>query len=184
MHVRIRAVSEIEFWGKKVVINAFSLYYSCKIPQNDFSHFASKSQEDFKPYFYKWPWHRFLGVKKRFLRSLVKLGFKISRSFLVKLEKEDLVIYRLCKIHHRLNLYSSCNIWTVWWYVITHNFTHFERLHIKIIPMSIHIVLFILTKNIPMSIHIGNQNYSNVYPHRVVSFNQNYSNVLPPTLCP
>ena len=48
----------------------------------------------------------FLGVK-RFLRSLVKLGFKISRSFLVKLEKEDFVIYRLCKIHHRLNLYSA-----------------------------------------------------------------------------
>ena len=58
---------------------------------------------------------------------------------------------------------------------------HFERLHIKIIPMSIHILLFLLTKIIPMSIHIllflltkiipmsihiVNQNYSNVYPHR------------------
>ena len=30
------------------MINAFSFDYSCKIPQNDFSHFASKSQEDFK----------------------------------------------------------------------------------------------------------------------------------------
>ena len=42
----------------------------------------------------------------------------------------------------------------LWWYVLTHNFTHFDRLYIKIIPMSIHIVLFILTKIIPMSIHI------------------------------
>ena len=66
-----------------------------------------QSQEDFKPNFYKWPWDCFFCVKKRFLRSLVKLDFKLSRSFLVKLEKEDLVIYRLCKIHHRLNLYSS-----------------------------------------------------------------------------
>ena len=30
------------------MINAFSLSYSCKIPQNDFRHFASKNQEDFK----------------------------------------------------------------------------------------------------------------------------------------
>ena len=41
----------------------------------------------------------------------------------------------------------------LWWYVITHNFTHFERLYIKIIPMSIHIVLFFKTKIIPMFCH-------------------------------
>ena len=40
---------------------------------------AKKTQEDFKPNSYKWPWDWFLGIK-RFLRSLVKLGFKVSRS--------------------------------------------------------------------------------------------------------
>ena len=69
------------FGGRRLVINAFSLYYSCEISQNDFRHFASqkKTQEDFKPNSYKWPWDWFLGIK-RFLRSLVKLGFKVSRS--------------------------------------------------------------------------------------------------------
>ena len=89
------------------MINAFSLSYSCKIPQNDFRHFASKSQEDFKfsnPIFTSDLEIGFLGVKKRFLRSLAKLGFKVSRSFLVKLEIEVVGLY---KIHHGFKLQKT-----------------------------------------------------------------------------
>ena len=42
-----------KIWGRRLVINTFSMHYSFKIPQNNFCHFASKGQEDFKPNFYK-----------------------------------------------------------------------------------------------------------------------------------
>ena len=64
----------------------------------------SRGFQFFKPNFYKWPWDWFLGVKKRFLRSLVKLGFKVSRSFLVKLEIEAVGLY---KIHHGFKLQKT-----------------------------------------------------------------------------
>ena len=94
MQVRIRVVSEIEFWGKKVgdqCIFAFLLMQNPSKRLPSFCQQKSRGFQIFKPNFYKWPWDWFLGVKKRFLRSLVKLGFKVSRSFLVKLENKNII---------------------------------------------------------------------------------------------
>ena len=48
-----QTVQILEFWGRRLVINAFSLHYSFKIPQNNFRHFASKGRDALKPNFNK-----------------------------------------------------------------------------------------------------------------------------------
>ena len=94
----------------------------------------------------------FLASRNGSSGHLLKLDFKVSRPLLVKLEIEAVVFFRLYKIYHGLNRVHS-KIWTVWGYVITNKFRHCEKLYVKNIPMSVHIVLFLWTGIIPMSIH-------------------------------
>ena len=48
-----QTVQILEFWGRRLVINASSLHYPVKIPQNNFRYFASKGRDALKPNFNK-----------------------------------------------------------------------------------------------------------------------------------
>ena len=65
-------------------MNAFSLHYSFKIPQNNFRRFASKGRDALKPNFNKWPEEPVLDGKNGSSGHLLELGFKASRPLLAR----------------------------------------------------------------------------------------------------